>query len=104
MNDVGDVDRMSVGRYASVLHSALRLWKVFYVLSSKIRTPGQGRGLERASIVRSWVEAGTTSPRTRELDVLSYFHSDGVRIPTKSSLGKSEARCTTVSKSKGNKL
>ena len=53
MNDVGDVDRMSVGRYASVLHSALRLWKVFYVLSSKIRTPGQGRErLERASIVR----------------------------------------------------
>jgi hypothetical protein len=47
VNDVGDVDRMSVGRYVSVLHSALRLWKVFYVLSSKIRTPGHGREASR---------------------------------------------------------
>jgi hypothetical protein len=75
VNDVGDVDRMSVGRYASVLHSALRLWKVFYVLSSKIRTPGRAERLQALFV--SWVEAGT------------YFHSDGVRIPMKSSLGKS---------------
>lgn len=59
MNDVGDVDRMSVGRYASVLHSAL-LWKVFYVLSSKIRTPGQGR--EASSIVRVVGRGGDDKP------------------------------------------
>ena len=43
---------MSVGRYVLVLHSALRLWKVFYVLLSKTRTPGQGREVSRVSIVR----------------------------------------------------
>ena len=79
----------------------LRLWKVFYVLLSKIRTPGQGREASRVSIVRG-SRRGPTAHKER--DVLSYFFSDGVRIPTKSSLGKSEARCTTVSKSKGNNL
>ena len=52
---------MSVGRYVLVLHSALRLWKVFYVLLSKTRTPGQGREVSRVSIVRGSVEAGTDS-------------------------------------------
>ena len=82
------------------MHSAS--WEVFYVPSSKSRAPGQGgEGVEscKASI-GSW--SGWDKLKLWELFVeeLSFF----LRIPTKRSRGKSEARSTTVSKSKENNV